>query len=80
MVAGSDGDIEALNNTTLSSRQCKVRAVVADLWAVIAIRAFFWAVYQAYFLTFVSVFPRAVSDSFPYLSCRPYLPLCPPFS
>ena len=52
----------------------------ADLCTVISIKAFFLAAYQACFLTFVSVFRRSVSDPFPYLSCRPCLPLSLSFS
>ena len=42
---------------------------------VISIKAFFLAAYQGCFLIFVSVFRRSVSDSLPYLFCRPCLPL-----
>jgi len=47
---------------------------------VISIKAFFWAAYQGSFLFFVSVFRPSVSDPFPYLSYRPYLPLPTSFS
>jgi hypothetical protein len=42
---------------------------------VISIKAFFSAAYQGSFLFFVSVFRPSVSDPFPYLSYRPYLPV-----
>jgi hypothetical protein len=45
------------------------------LYSCLPIKAFFLAVYQACFLTFVSVFRRFVSGPFPYFSCRPCLPL-----
>jgi len=56
------------------------RGLKADLRSVISIKAFFLAACQSCFLTFVSVFRRSVSDPFPYLSCRPCLPLRLSFS
>jgi hypothetical protein len=53
----------------------RVKSYCADLRALISFRAFFLAAYQACFLTFVSVYRHSVSDPFPYLSCRPCLPL-----
>jgi hypothetical protein len=62
---------------TLSEGQ-KVRFKDED--TVISIQAFFLAAYQGCFLIFVSVSRHSVSDSFPYLFCRPCLPLRTSFS
>jgi len=71
---------EALGNDFVFLAASNGQSYSTDLHTVISIKASFLAAYQAYLLTFVSVFQRAVSDSFPYLSCRPCHPLLLSFS
>jgi hypothetical protein len=53
----------------------ETHGIASQQGGVAFIKAFFLAASQASLLTFVSVFRRAASCSFPYLSCRPCLPL-----